>query len=351
MSFRGRSRARFGFRGMASSSGSSHQQQREQSEIGQPKQEEIRSQISELSIQERSGLTTHELRSTRRPSVSSREQKDQSSSRRDDEDPSSYGERSAGRGNSDRGSGRGGLSGGPGGDRMAPKSFSSYPETQEYPIVMPNEVERGVKGRKIELLANYMRVNVQPTIVYQYNIDFNFKDEDERRRRTKVGKMVYIVTQKGHQTRFALTQPTGPSDRPLHNVPSGTVVDHTIIDPTYCMFFINSHFSPLGTSRPLKYVVLHNDYERRQMSMDDLQKICFYLCHNCTRYRGGPIAMPIPVRYADLCAYRSKMHLEAQHASKHIPAENQEEFERHVISKLNKLVKLNDNIKNSLFYC
>ncbi|XP_027194229.2 protein argonaute-4-like [Dermatophagoides pteronyssinus] len=1081
MSSRGRSRARSGFRGMASSFGSSHQQQREQSEIEQPKQEEeIRSQISELSIQERSGQTTHELRTTRRPSVSSREQKDeyQSSSRRDDEsrssrgeerDPSSYGERSAGRGsgfgdrggdrerseygersagrgsgfgdrggdrersgygeqsarrgsdegdrersgygersagrgsgfgdrsgdrgrsgygdrggdhersgfgersagrgNSDRGSGRGGLSGGPGGDRMAPKSFSSYPETQEYPIVMPNEVERGVKGRKIELLANYMRVNVQPTIVYQYNIDFNFKDEDERaeinadnerkqkyfsrnalqlvtkfvllnaenfdfdryvydngkniytteeidvrgliksfdadiggktkkfvaklanvqkidlsgivefyagrtsdvprvainfleiliqnislekfhqhrrnlfdiksgvfrgpkswikfvqgfssavhitemgpslnlhlktscmisleaetllqavamiadgrdpqhlnpseiesvskiirglevytthgghkakyvikslsqcrpheqtfmmkkngsdeetpvsvheyfvmkyniiskkyplvkmagkreltiplelcymfekqflnnskmdsivqnellrvathkpvvyfnhlsrlsheiadinqekmnhfgaellpkpvrfmgrvldsprirgggrndrfasvrptkwaffsfdekfnnrdvdnmvselkqtgrrfgmdlsncmekqvvpidnrnldvvknvfaniltnlpdinllfialppipflynavkhfgdqkfgivtqcmlvskakrrnrgytenillkvngkicgknsyienedlqslsidhkktmaigvdvnhpgdcekvqssiscaigsydheftcysasvrvqklekeemistldemmnelldeyekrnkylpenfivfrdgvsegqfkyaeneinqirtaiRRRTKVGKMVYIVTQKGHQTRFALTQPSGPPDRPLHNVPSGTVVDHTIIDPTYCMFFINSHFSPLGTSRPLKYVVLHNDYERRQMSMDDLQKICFYLCHNCTRYRGGPIAMPIPVRYADLCAYRSKMHLEAQHASKHIPAENQEEFERHVISQLNKLVKLNDKIKNSLFYC
>lgn len=52
MSSRGRSRARSGFRGMASSSGSSHQQQREQSEIEQPKQEEeIRSQISELSIQ------------------------------------------------------------------------------------------------------------------------------------------------------------------------------------------------------------------------------------------------------------------------------------------------------------
>lgn len=52
MSSRGRSRARSGFRGMASSFGSSHQQQREQSEIEQPKQEEeIRSQISELSIQ------------------------------------------------------------------------------------------------------------------------------------------------------------------------------------------------------------------------------------------------------------------------------------------------------------
>nr|XP_046909464.1 protein argonaute-2-like isoform X2 [Dermatophagoides farinae] len=170
------------------------------------------------------------------------------------------------------------------------------------------------------------------------------------RRRTKTGKLVYIVTQKGHQTRFVLQNPSGSADRPVYNVPPGTVVDHTITDPTKCMFFMNSHFSSLGTSRPMKYVVLHNDYERRKMNMDDLEKLCFYLCHNCTRFR-GPIAMPVPVRYADLCAYRSKLHLEAQHASKNIPAESQEEFERHVISQLNKLVKLNDKIKNSLFYC
>ena len=87
------------------------------------------------------------------------------------------------------------------------------------------------------------------------------------------------------------------------------------------------------------------------MSQDDIQKFCFYLCHNCTRYRGGPIAMPVPVRYADLCAYRSKLHLEGQHASRQIPLECQEEFERHIIQQLNKLVKLNDKIKNTLFYC
>ncbi|OTF79025.1 hypothetical protein BLA29_002407 [Euroglyphus maynei] len=116
-----------------------------------------------------------------------------------------------------------------------------------------------------------------------------------RRRVTNGGKLLFIVTQKRHQTRFVMSKPMGSADRPIYNVPSGTIVDHTITDPNYCMFYINSHFSPLGTSRPLKYVVLHNDYERRQMTMDNIQKICFYLCHNCTRYRGGPIAMPIPV--------------------------------------------------------
>ncbi|OTF80325.1 argonaute-2-like protein, partial [Euroglyphus maynei] len=87
-----------------------------------------------------------------------------------------YGDRGAER---ERGSGRG-TGYGPGGDRMAPRNVSSYPETEEYPIVLPNKIERGVKGRQIELLANYMRVNVQPTVVYQYNIDFNFKDDEER---------------------------------------------------------------------------------------------------------------------------------------------------------------------------
>ena len=101
----------------------------------------------------------------------------------------------------------------------------------------------------------------------------------------------------------------------------------------------------------MKYVILENDFDKKIFNNDALQKFVFYLCHNCTRFRGGAIALPTPVRYADLCAYRSKLHLEAQHASKNIPAESQEEFERHVISQLNKLVKLNDKIKNSLFYC
>nr|SZF06506.1 protein argonaute-2-like [Psoroptes ovis] len=234
-----------------------------------------------------------------------------------------------------------------------------------------------------ELLDEYVKVNnylPENFIVFRDGISegqFEYAESEINqirtaiRKRIKKGKMVYIVTQKGHQTRFALKTPGGTPDRPVHNVPPGTVVDHTITDPNYCTFFINSHFSQLvstfmffnsksllihfimfiqGTSRPLKYVVLHNDYERRQLNMDGLEKLCFYLCHNCTRYR-GTIALPVPVRYADLCAYRSKLHLEAQHFSRDIPPANMEEFERHVIQQLNRLVKLNEQLKNSLFYC
>ena len=64
----------------------------------------------------------------------------------------------------------------------------------------------------------------------------------------KVGatiKMTVIVAQKHHNTRFALTKVNASGRKPTWNVPSGTVVDHTIVEPLYKMFYLNSHFSPL----------------------------------------------------------------------------------------------------------
>ena len=58
-------------------------------------------------------------------------------------------------------------------------------------------------------------------------------------------KMTIIVTQKHHNTRFALTQVNNSGRKPTWNVASGTVVDNTIVEPLYKMFYLNSHFSPL----------------------------------------------------------------------------------------------------------
>ena len=63
-----------------------------------------------------------------------------------------------------------------------------------------------------------------------------------------------------------------------------------------------------GTSRLTKYIILQDDLK---MSADTLQKMAFLLCHNSVRSR-GVIALPTPARYADLCCYRSKLHIEAQ---------------------------------------
>lgn len=58
-------------------------------------------------------------------------------------------------------------------------------------------------------------------------------------------KVLYIVVQKRHQTRFALAQQDTTTRKPTYNVPSGTVVDKGIVNPTRRCFFLNSHFSPL----------------------------------------------------------------------------------------------------------
>ncbi|XP_017463247.1 PREDICTED: protein argonaute-2-like, partial [Rhagoletis zephyria] len=56
---------------------------------------------------------------------------------------------------------------------------------------------------------------------------------------------VLIVVQKRHHTRFALAEQNTSGRKPTYNVPSGTVVDRDIVDPTLKSFYLNSHFSPL----------------------------------------------------------------------------------------------------------
>jgi len=76
------------------------------------------------------------------------------------------------------------------------------------------------------------------------------------------------------------------------------------------------------------------------------------------------IAIPTPVRYADLCAYRSKVHIEAQRAHEDSQTSGgrtrqsgggqpalDPAAEEAIINKLNQQVKLNDNIKHRLYYC
>lgn len=93
------------------------------------------------------------------------------------------------------------------------------------------------------------------------------------------------------------------------------------------------------------------------MTADTIQKMCFFLCHNSVRTR-GVIAIPTPVRYADLCCYRSKLHIEAQRNLFEMTSKSSlsdgsklEALEREVIEKLNGLVKVHENLKNMLYYC
>lgn len=62
-----------------------------------------------------------------------------------------------------------------------------------------------------------------------------------------------------------------------------------------------------GTSKSSRYTVLVDDLK---LTADQLQRLCFYACHNCVRTR-RPVSIPTPLRYAGFCALRSMQHIQA----------------------------------------
>nr|XP_027205496.1 protein argonaute 4A-like [Dermatophagoides pteronyssinus] len=194
-------------------------------------------------------------------------------------------------------------------------------------------------------------------------------DEKITRKTGKQVSLTLIIVQKRHHTRFVTTEPysINRSGRMTRNVPSGTIVDNTIVEPNFDIFYVNSHFSILGTSRPTKYFVSVNELN---LSNAELQRLCFFVCFNCVRHK-TPMSIPTPVMYADLCAYKSKIHImyrlstertyndddildidfefEDPLDSSNRSAESLEK-ERRQIQRFQQWVRIPDNSKDCLFF-
>ncbi|OTF70005.1 hypothetical protein BLA29_008604 [Euroglyphus maynei] len=174
--------------------------------------------------------------------------------------------------------------------------------------------------------------------------------------------LTLIIVQKRHNTRFVTTEPyqkDARSRQMTRNVPSGTVVDNTIVEPNFDIFYVNSHFSILGTSRPTKYIVSVNELK---LSNAELQRLCFLVCFNCVRHK-MPMSLPTPVMYADLCAYKSKIHImhristEEKYNEEEIDYDFDDhqspeniEVENRQIHRYQQWVKIPDNSKDCLFF-
>lgn len=77
---------------------------------------------------------------------------------------------------------------------------------------------------------------------------------------------------------------------------AGTVVDRGICHPREFDFYLNSHASIQGTSRPTHYRVL---WDENKFTADSMQALCYQLCHTyarCTR----TVSLVPPAYYADL---------------------------------------------------
>ncbi|KAJ6224924.1 hypothetical protein RDWZM_003469 [Blomia tropicalis] len=214
-------------------------------------------------------------------------------------------------------------------------SFYKYTSSVRVQAKDKEEIVRDLEEMMYDILKEYKSKNgyyPQNVIVFRDGVsDGQFKSVEQYEIPMIVNsfkkvdtqcKLTVIIIQKRHHTRFALAKQDTNGRKPTYNVPMGTVVDTEIVDPTLKVFYLNSHFSPLGTSKPTKYIVLRDDL---LLSTDQVQHLCFNTCFQYARTRDR-ISMPVPTKYADLLAYRAKQYVE--HLS-----------EKHSIEDMNESIK------------
>jgi hypothetical protein len=109
--------------------------------------------------------------------------------------------------------------------------------------------------------------------------------------------------QKRHHTRFFPIDKRD-SDRRTGNCPSGTVIETTIVHPFEFDFYLQSHTSSQGTSRPAHYHVL---LDENGFNADSLQTLTYNLCYNFARCTRAVSIVP-PVYYAHLVCHRARFH-------------------------------------------
>lgn len=144
-------------------------------------------------------------------------------------------------------------------------------------------------------------------------------------------KVTVILVIKRHHTRLFPTE-NGPRDeRNCGNVLPGTVVD-TIFNKKTCQYFMVSHVSPKGVSRPVRYYKLHDD---SNYDIKDLEKFTFNLCHMYARCLKS-VSYVTPTYYAHLAALRGKAYITLRND---INVENAKE--------LRKKIHVHEDIRNT----
>ncbi|PKC13872.1 Piwi-domain-containing protein [Rhizophagus irregularis] len=121
--------------------------------------------------------------------------------------------------------------------------------------------------------------------------------------------ITFVVVQKRHHTRFFPIN-ARDGDR-IGNCPSGTVVETTIVHPFEFDFYLLSHPSLQGTSRPTHYHVL---LDENGFNADSLQTLTYNLCYvfaRCTR----AVSIVPPVYYAHLVSARARFHASGENWS------------------------------------
>lgn len=118
-------------------------------------------------------------------------------------------------------------------------------------------------------------------------------------------KILVLICQKNHHTRLVYEESI--QDSRFHNVSPGIVVDacggmDSITSSTQIEFYLNSHATIQGTSKPTKYTLI---YDEIGMKLSEIELMTYWLCYlyaRCTR----SVSIATPVYYAHWAAKRGK---------------------------------------------
>ncbi|PBP24089.1 QDE2 protein, partial [Diplocarpon rosae] len=112
-------------------------------------------------------------------------------------------------------------------------------------------------------------------------------------------RLTLIVVSKRHHARFytdlSLTK----------NLPEGTLIDTKVVIPYKWSFYLQSHYSKLGTARSALYVVVFDD---DNYNPEDLQRVTNNLCFSSARAT-KIVSVCTPARYADILCDRLRCYM------------------------------------------
>jgi len=116
-------------------------------------------------------------------------------------------------------------------------------------------------------------------------------------------KITYVICGKRHHVRFfPASQAEGDRNG---NVKPGTCVDNDITHPYYNDFYLVSHASLLGTSKPTHYSVL---LDESNFTPDDMQRLTYWMAHLYPRATRS-VSIAAPAYFAHHLATRAKMYI------------------------------------------
>eukprot|EP00736_Rhodelphis_marinus_P009830 Rmarinus@m.20463 len=115
--------------------------------------------------------------------------------------------------------------------------------------------------------------------------------------------ITFVVVQKRHHMRMFAEDKSG-TDR-SGNCLAGTIIDHSVVDPSRFEFYLISQAGLQGTSRPSKYTVLVDD---NGFTADQFQTMTNSMCYTFCRCTRSVSVCP-PAYYAHLVAFRARSYL------------------------------------------